>query len=489
MNFTKQDKTDAPQKCGALFKGERMKSRRVRRVFLRLDERWITIGPKSASGKKHGVHVLVDDDGVIAKGPSGFVGLNVSDLGKLKEARKAAKKEASESALGGLTANSTKEDWTKWLKEAPVGTSVTKYLDNYKGKITEYRKNKNGRWREVSGYKGAPEFLKADDLVETIKGGGNVSIKNAAGEKWNVCEEKTEKQKARGYDVKDAYEKAGIKIDPKVLEAAKDKIPKYIEFDEPELREYMQYVWAGYNLPISILERTKVWKNLENRMLQAIADYGHTAKKTNRKELRKSIKDKFYANGAWSGKKKDENGKEYDVYDGEVKKGRRAVIVIGYPAAGKSSSIVNKVSQNEGAYVLDSDIIKEMIPEFQKTHGAAVSGVNKEANLIRSEVIEEFMKGGSREGDNIVIPIIGDQVGSVENYIKRLSPAGYDIEIQYKRAPIRQSANRMVSRAIETGRIIPLDVLDVHSDPESVFRHYSRETNSKGLPYVRTEAK
>lgn len=460
---------------------------KVRRVFLRLDDRWVTIGREGKDGKNHGVHVFIDDNGTIVKGPKDFVGKRVGDLKDLK-------KQVSEESLGKMTSKNTPEEWQDWLKKAPVGTTVVKYADDYGETLQEFRKGKTGLYRNVGGHDEAKAKPSAtvEELAGILTGGGKVSVKNANGEKWNVGE-KTEKQKARGYSIGDAYKKAGIKVDPKKVEEAGAKMPKFITFDEPELREFMKHIWAGYNLPPRVLRKMNVWKNLDNKRKQALADYGYTdlrdEKKpdSKRRALRNKILKGFMANGAFSGKKELPDGKKVDAFDGDLKKEHKAVIVIGYPAAGKSSTIVNGLSQKTGSFVMDSDIIKEMFPEFQKTSGAAVSAINKEANLVRKDALNMFKRGGEFEGTNLVIPIIGDEVGGVQRYLDELEPEGYDIEIQYKRAPIELSASRLVSRAIELGRIIPLEVLDEKKNPENTFEHYKGKKNAKGQDYIRTE--
>lgn len=463
---------------------------KVRRVFLRLDDRWVTIGREGKDGKNHGVHVFIDDNGTIVKGPKDFVGKKVGDLKDLK-------KQASEESLGKMTSKNTPEEWQDWLKKAPVGTTVVKYADDYGETPQEFRKGKTGLYRNVGGHDEAKAKPSAtvEELAGILTGGGKVSVKNANGEKWNVGKKGSEKQKARGYSIADAYKKAGIKVDPKKVEEAGAKMPKFITFDEPELREFMKHIWAGYNLPPRVLRKMSVWKNLDNKRKQALADYGYTDLKgtdsahpdSKRKALRNRILNDFMKLGAFSGKKEQPDGKKVDTFDGELKKDRKCVIVIGYPAAGKSSTIVNGLSQKTGSFVLDSDIIKEMFPEFQKTSGAAVSAINKEANLVRKDALNLFKRGGEFEGTNLIIPIIGDEVGGVQRYLDELEPEGYDIEIQYKRAPIELSASRLVSRAIELGRIIPLEVLDEKKNPENTFEHYKGKKNAKGQDYIRTE--
>ena len=49
-------------------------------------------------------------------------------------------------------------------------------------------------------------------------------------------------------------------------------------------------------------------------------------------------------------------------------------------------------------------------------------------------------------------------------YIKALHTAGYEVEIAYKYADTKTSANRVVARAIKTGRFIPKEVVKRYND-------------------------
>ncbi|MGI6072711.1 MAG: hypothetical protein ACOX75_06890, partial [Lachnospiraceae bacterium] len=54
-----------------------------------------------------------------------------------------------------------------------------------------------------------------------------------------------------------------------------------------------------------------------------------------------------------------------EVYDGPVERGRRLDVVMGPPAAGKSSVLVNPLSQLHNALVPDSDHVKERHEEYK----------------------------------------------------------------------------------------------------------------------------
>lgn len=152
----------------------------------------------------------------------------------------------------------------------------------------------------------------------------------------------------------------------------------------------------------------------------------------------------------------DEQGKA--IYDGPVKKGYRAEIVIGPPAAGKSSVIVDRVSKNTGSRVLDSDEIKALLPEFDEGRGAGK--VHKESSDVLNDlVIPQFGKGGSRQGDNIVIPIVGATSEKPERYLSMLKEAGYEVHLSFNDVTTQNSLKRAMMRYVSTGRFINPDYI------------------------------
>ena len=88
----------------------------------------------------------------------------------------------------------------------------------------------------------------------------------------------------------------------------------------------------------------------------------------------------------------------------------------------------------------------------------------------------EFLTG-NRKGDNIIVPIIGDKFEKIhKDWIFPFENAGYDIEVQYQDADPTESLNRVVARAIETGRIIPSHVVGKYEDkPREVFEKFKKE--------------
>lgn len=197
-----------------------------------------------------------------------------------------------------------------------------------------------------------------------------------------------------------------------------------------------------------------------------------------RKKLRQKVIKILSNRGSYSG---EVNGK--DTYNGPIKKERKAVVVIGLPASGKSSRIVNKVSPELGAYVMDSDEAKFLLPEFKASNGLAANSIHKESQQIIKDVFESKLK----DGTNMVIPVIGSNEDTLnEKWLNYLNDAGYDIEIKYQPADSTESMNRVIGRSISKNRPISSNIVFGYGDkPESVYNALKGKTGKNGKPYIR----
>lgn len=265
--------------------------------------------------------------------------------------------------------------------------------------------------------------------------------------------------------------------------------PKKLVYDMPETREFYDRVKRGEYYTLEELKKSPVVKMLDTRSSELKAKYGDTStiNTPHRIADRKKWENNFLSFGAMVEVGKDEKG--FPIYEpkGEVKREYKAVVAIGLPAAGKSSRIANPTSAELGAFIFDSDEIKQQIPEFIESYGGAADSVHNESKAIQKSAFSQFLEGGDRQGDNLVIPVIGDDADKLyKNYISKLEAAGYDVEIKYQDADPVESLNRSIARAIETGRIIPSEVSFKYVDkPRGVFEYYKTQVNSKEQPYVR----
>ena len=98
-------------------------------------------------------------------------------------------------------------------------------------------------------------------------------------------------------------------------------------------------------------------------------------------------------------------------YTEDVKREKRLDIVIGLPASGKSSAVVDKISTKYRSRVLDNDIVKTMIPEYNNGWGASV--VHKESKRIMEFVETIFLS----VGENLILPKVGGNVREIVGII------------------------------------------------------------------------
>ncbi len=256
-----------------------------------------------------------------------------------------------------------------------------------------------------------------------------------------------------------------------------------LTIDTPEARVLYNEIVKGNLYDVETLKGTQVVKQLENRIKEANRKYGNTIEidTPERVQLREKIKNDFLAIGS------AKRGKE-GIYrfEGSIKKEHKLQLVIGLPASGKSTLVVNPNSESLGAFVFDSDIVKESIPEFIKSKGAAANAVHEESKYILETAKEVFLTG-DRNGDNLIIPVVGsNEVSLREKWIIPFEDAGYDVEIKYRPADSVESVNRAIARNIKNGRGIPLDILFGYEDkPEKVFEAFKERVNRKGNKYVR----
>ena len=205
-----------------------------------------------------------------------------------------------------------------------------------------------------------------------------------------------------------------------------------------------------------------------------------------RKQMRADITKKMLSRGSVGVDERGKTKKDKDgnvIYDGPVKKEYRAEIVLGAPAGGKSSVIVDKVSKNTGSMVLDSDEIKKEIPEFSDGKGAGL--VHKESAdiILENMVVPQFGKGGSMEGTNLTIPIVGKNPKAALRYLKLLKAAGYNVHLSLNEVSELNSIKRATTRAIETGRFLdPAYLQSIGTKPDQTYQ-YLKEFDEDGVHF------
>lgn len=161
----------------------------------------------------------------------------------------------------------------------------------------------------------------------------------------------------------------------------------------------------------------------------------------------------------------DESGKPLvdshgnTIYNNDVERGRRLDIVIGLPASGKSSAIVDTISYEHHSMLIDNDEAKRQFPEFNKGWGA--NTVHKESQIVEQAVFKQALS----EGRNIVLPKVGSDAGKlVKSYISYAKDAGYKINVHFVDLDRNKALGRMMGRFIHIGRYLSPKLIDKYAN-------------------------
>lgn len=166
------------------------------------------------------------------------------------------------------------------------------------------------------------------------------------------------------------------------------------------------------------------------------------------------------------------------VPDAPTRFEKRAVVVLGPPAAGKST-IANPVARKLGAVVIDADEAKKVLPEYN--NGIGANAVHEESSYI-SNLVEQITIA---QGANIVIPKVGGSPDSIRRLITRMRDAGYEIDIMDMAVKYGEARRRMYLRFVNTGRLIDPDyVRAVGDNPSKTYDTLKQEGVADGYTRI-----
>jgi hypothetical protein len=154
-----------------------------------------------------------------------------------------------------------------------------------------------------------------------------------------------------------------------------------------------------------------------------------------------------------------------DLYRPGYRNEGAAYIIIGPPAAGKSS-VAGPLAFREGALIVDSDEAKKLLPEFAGGKYAAL--VHRESDDIAYTVLFRAIQNL----DNIVLPIVGKTPKKVLEMRDLFIDAGYRaVHLMLVHLDAEKCALRAVDRFHKHGRFVdPAYVLyDVGNSPRKAY--------------------
>lgn len=188
------------------------------------------------------------------------------------------------------------------------------------------------------------------------------------------------------------------------------------------------------------------------------------------KEIREAIS--CLGNGVPTVKLKDREGIQNGVYNrlqcsgsavtddnghlsltGEIRREKRLDIVIGLPASGKSSALVEPISEQYNSRIIDSDEAKKMLPEYNDGWGAGI--VHTESQLIADRQFQTTIQNG----ENITYPHVGGDCAELTDIIAAVKKKGYSVYIHFNELDRNKALGRMINRFLETGRYIKPEIV------------------------------
>ena len=165
-----------------------------------------------------------------------------------------------------------------------------------------------------------------------------------------------------------------------------------------------------------------------------------------------------------------------------VEAGKKAYIVIGLPASGKSG-IAARIAEDNNAIIIDSDYAKRKLPEFD-SHLYSASIVHAESSgivhgfeaNINSVGFKSLYEQCIEKSYNIVIPRIGQSPEGIIQLAKALKTnKGYEMHLILVSLPKRDATIRAIYRYAATGRYVPLGLIyDVYGNDPSHCYYYLR---------------
>ncbi|MGN0496924.1 MAG: LPD1 domain-containing protein [Lachnospiraceae bacterium] len=218
-----------------------------------------------------------------------------------------------------------------------------------------------------------------------------------------------------------------------------------------QMQDILRRLTSGENVSIEEINDTK-----EIRYCRSIADNGReTYLQDGRTDKQKQVIAYMESLGCASGRL-DREGKM--IYDGDVSKGSRLDIVIGLPGAGKSSALVDIISQEFHSKVIDNDIAKEQFVEYQDGLGAKL--VHKESQMVCERVLENALA----KHENIVLPKVGSDANKLlDNIIASAKERNYEVNVHFVDLERDKTLGRMLGRLITDGRFLDPALIDKYS--------------------------
>lgn len=167
---------------------------------------------------------------------------------------------------------------------------------------------------------------------------------------------------------------------------------------------------------------------------------------------------------------------------GIVKSEKKAYIITGLPASGKSQ-FASLLSDEIGGIILDNDYAKRKIPEYYVIDAEySANFVHKESSLIvLGEGNKESLLAKALELEyNMIIPTIGYDAESLYKFAETLTKVNeYEVHLILVSLDRQKATQRAYSRFSETKRYVPLSLIFDSYANDPILTYYRLKGNKK----------
>lgn len=109
--------------------------------------------------------------------------------------------------------------------------------------------------------------------------------------------------------------------------------------------------------------------------------------------------------------------------------------------------------------IVDSDDVKKYSAYYD--NGLVADAIhNNSKNIVNQIKTEFYVEDGKHLGDNVVLPIVGDNGKKIVNQAQPFIDAGYEVHLINSYSENKRSILNALQRTIQDGRYIPLEILE-----------------------------
>ncbi len=177
---------------------------------------------------------------------------------------------------------------------------------------------------------------------------------------------------------------------------------------------------------------------------------------------------------------------------GKVNEDKKAFIITGLPASGKSE-FTSLLADEVGAIIIDSDYAKRKIPEYYEIDAEySANFVHKESSLLALGIgnNDSLFAKSLFLGYNMIIPMIGYDSEELFNFAKNLKQENdYEVHVILISLDRQKATQRAYYRFKKTKRYVPLSLIFDSYANEPILSYYRLQANKKYSAVFRSFSK